>query len=602
MARPPGSVGRPQPGAPPPPAEQLIAMDHWKKMNTKLARQNLPEDELAWAENVQPIGANQWQATPGALAALTTLSGKTVSRLFPANIAGVDYIISFNTDGSAIQVNANTGVQTVIAAAATFSTAPDMTVFTSSRLLIADATSGYVTWDGTLFVKFGGLSPNINVTNGGSGYSAPPTVGFTGGSGSGATATAVMGGSGSAQFVVAVTLTNPGTGYKAGDVITVTFTGANTTPATATARIWPNIPGTTIAVFAGRVWIANGRVLNFTGTAGFDDTATANAAGSTTIADNDLPHQITALRALNNYLYIFGDQSIRQIGSITVSSSITQFTTLTLASDIGTSFMMSIQSYNRLVLFANKNGVYGIFGATVQKLSDDLDGIFKLIDFSLAPSSALNDFHTNSLLNAGGSIHCYMLLVKYMDPLQGTRQLLLCYQTNQWFLVSQGALIAITSAALLSTTQWEPFGSIGADITNLLQDATVAVPILLKTALTSHGELVRAKQAIKAGVAVTTDTAQNFNMLVETEQGRNSYPLAASSVINWVNNSGSIVQFQNNSLGNVIWVGGGFRFPYSSVDGYGKVLGVSVSGTVSNLSVNAVAIEYKQADLWGRVP
>src|SRR6202030_3671220 len=111
------------------------------------------------------------------------------------------------------------------------------------------------------------------------------------------------------------------------------------------------------------------RILTSTGPAGFDDINPANAAGSTTITDRDLAHSVFAIRNLNNFLYLFGDQSIKQIGSITVTSSITLFTILTLASDIGTSFLMTIQSYNRLVLFANKQGVYGIFGATVQKIS-----------------------------------------------------------------------------------------------------------------------------------------------------------------------------------------------------------------------------------------
>src|SRR5215469_523050 len=423
---------------------KLLKFDQFDKMNTKPARQNLPDEEAGWMENLQPIADNDLKAVPGAAAALTTVSGKTAARMFPANYGGNDYVIFFATDGTAVQINANSGAQIVIATAGTFSTTPDMTIYASQRILIMDPTAGYATWDGTLFVKQGGLSPNIVVTNGGSGYSAAPTVGFTGGSGSGATATAVMGGSGSAQFVIAVTLTNPGTGYKATDTVTVTFTGANTTPATATVVVWPFISGNTIDVFAGRVWTANGRVLSFTGTKGFDDVNPANAAGSTTITDADLAHSITALRARNNYLYIFGDQSLKQIGSITVSSSITLFTILTLASDIGTSFLMSIQSYNRLLLFANKQGVYGVFGASVQKVSDDLDGIFQAVDFTQAPSSALNDLN---------NIHCYLLLLKYNDPLSTPRSIIVVFQQNKWFVVSQGSLLAITSLPLGSTTQ-----------------------------------------------------------------------------------------------------------------------------------------------------
>src|SRR5229473_1341078 len=570
-------------------------------MNTKVARQNLPANQSSWMENLQPIAANDLQAVPGAAASIATLAGKTVAREFPANIGAVDYVIQFNTDGSCIAVNANTGAQTTVAAAATFSTTPDMTVFGSQRILIMDPTKGYATWDGTLFVGSGGISPNIVVTNGGSGYSAAPAVSFTGGAGGnagGATATAVMGGSGSAQFVASVTLTNPGTGNAAGAAITVIFTGANTTPATATVVVWPQVAGTTITIFAGRVWWASGRILNFTGTGTttgqtFDDINPADAAGSTTITDNDLVHSITALRALNNFLYIFGDQSIKQIGAITVSSSITLFTILTLSSDVGTSFLMSIQSYNRIVLIANKQGVYGIFGATVQKISDDLDGIFKLTDFSLLPSSALNDL---------SNIHCYLLLLKYNDPTLGARSIIVVFQQNKWFVVSQGALLSICSVPLASTTQVETFGSSGGDVTQLLANKAVAVPILLITSLTPHGNLVTAKKAVTSGIAVTTQTAQNLTMSLDTENGSNAYIFVAVSLITWVNNNGQIVQFLNSLSANFNFVTGGFKFPYQDTEGYGKFIGNTVQGSVLGLSINAIADEYNDADLWGTSP
>jgi hypothetical protein len=575
---------------------QIISLDRWKKMNTKLLRQNLPEDQLGWAENLQPIGENDWASVPGPGGSLGNVTGKIVQRLFAANVGATDYIIFFAIDGSCTAINHNNNAQTTIAGPGTFSK-PDMTVYASQRILIMDPTGGYATWDGTLFVKGGGVSPNIQVTNGGT-YAATPSVTITGGSGVGATAHAVMGGSGASQFVASVVLDTPGTGYKPGDVLTVNFTLAG--GATATARIWPQTTGNTIAVFQGRVWWAspdangNFRVLNFTGTQGYDDTATANAAGSTTLTDADLVHSITALRALNNYLYIFGDQSVRQIGNITVSSSVTLFTPLELASDIGTNFMMSVISYNRLVVFANKQGVYGIFGSTVQKMSDDLDGIFKLVNFTQEPSAALNDI---------SNIHSYLLLVKYQDPVRGLRSIVCTLQGTQWFVVSQGdAVAAITTLASGPTTQIETILSSGADVQRMLYDATIAVPMLFKTSLTAHGELIRAKQAIRAGVAVTTQGAQNFQVLIETENGTLQYQLAAASVVNWVNNAQGQVNWQNNTPAAVQFIGGGYRFPYTDVDGYGKVLGATISGTVLGFSINAVAIEYKDADIWGSKP
>jgi hypothetical protein len=200
------------------------------------------------------------------------------------------------------------------------------------------------------------------------------------------------------------------------------------------------------------------------------------------------------------------------------------------------------------------------------------------------------------------NIHCYVLLLKYLDPIAGSRSILVIFQKDKWFVVSQGSLLAICSIALASTTQVETIGSSGSDVTQLLENRAVAVPVTLITSLSSHGNLITAKKLVRSGIAVTTQTAQNLTMTVDTENGSNSYQFQASSVVNWVNNLGQIVQWQNNSLQNVNFITGGFRFPYTDTEGYGKFIGNTVTGTVLGLSINAIADEYTDADLWGTNP
>lgn len=73
----------------------------------------------------------------------------------------------------------------------------------------------------------------IEITNQGSGYTSAPTVGFTGGGGTGAAATATLGTGASAGKVVTITITNPGSGYTSAP--TVGFTGGAGSGAAATA-------------------------------------------------------------------------------------------------------------------------------------------------------------------------------------------------------------------------------------------------------------------------------------------------------------------------------------------------------------------------------
>ena len=116
----------------------------------------------------------------------------------------------------------------------------------STPTTVAGGTSGQIVcWDGhNQIPKPGGFGTDcrpssgsvgsVTLTNVGSGYSSAPTVSFSGGGGSGAQATAVLGSS-SGGAVTSVTLTNHGTGYTTQP--TVTITGVGGSGATAIANL-----------------------------------------------------------------------------------------------------------------------------------------------------------------------------------------------------------------------------------------------------------------------------------------------------------------------------------------------------------------------------
>jgi hypothetical protein len=728
---------------PPPGAEQratskFIVFEQFEKLNTQSVRQALKENELAWLENLQPIAPNNLTVVPGPISpALTTLPASTVS-MFYADIGGVDYLFDFASDGSASSVNIATGFVNQFATAGTFSTSPDLTTWQASRVLINDSIAGYCTFDGTVFVHQGGVSPVFNISNGGSGYSSPPPVTISGGSGTGATATATI----VNGVVVGIVLTSPGTGYQVGDTLTVSFgtgvgsgaaghvtmpgfpvssvtinnrglfqtnpantpgnysfvfaggggtgaagfanvifngpgptvytvdgvaltaggsgytsppscnitfgggqpptfnvflgtsgvasivrdaggsgyvaaptvsivggggsgatahatisggsvnalildtvgSGYTSTPsviigtgsgAAATGHVWPFIPkGTTLAVFQGRVWLAGGQLLQYTGTQGYDDFNAANASGSLVISDADLVHSITALRSLNNYLYIMGDQSVKQIGNISLNSAgnITLFTILTLSSDQGTIYPQSCASFNRVFMFANSNGIYGVFGSSVQKISDDMDGIFKLIDFSQGPQAAIVDMN---------NIHNIAFLVRYKDPLSTTRSIMLIFSGKKWFVGSQGNnLVAFATAPSAATGKTQLYGSSGTDITALFGDPTVAVSFKLQSSLTHHGNAVQRKKVIRAGFAVTLGTTGTVSMSVDTDEGSNSYTETLASGFR-------ALSYQTDNAGN-------------HIDGAGRYLGLTITGTLASFTATNATIEFQETNVGNR--
>jgi uncharacterized repeat protein (TIGR01451 family) len=83
-------------------------------------------------------------------------------------------------------------------------------------------------------VWIGGQLKGVSITNGGSGYTSPPTISFTGGGGTGATATAsVVGG-----VLTAITITSSGSGYTSSPTVVITPNGGGS-GAIATAAIIP---------------------------------------------------------------------------------------------------------------------------------------------------------------------------------------------------------------------------------------------------------------------------------------------------------------------------------------------------------------------------
>jgi hypothetical protein len=715
----------PPPGQAQRAASKYIVFEQFEKLNTQSVRQALSEKELAWLENLQPISGNNLTTVAAPGTSLTSISETIVSQFY-ANIGTVDYIVSFTSAGSGWATNIATAVSTRFAPPGTF-TNPDMTVWQSQVILINDPTAGYSAWNGTVFVRKGGVSPVLNlltagtnytsaptvtisggsgtgatatatigtpavvavnvinggsqygpaplvvfaggggtgaaataaidprgltsltltnsgkyivsagptniiftggggsgaagaiflgfpggafaevvsvaiqaagsgytsaptvtitggtifpgptgavatatctvgngavtsitVTAGGGGYTSAPTVSFTGGgSGSGATAASVIGGSG----VTALTLTSPGSGYLASDVLTVSITGGGGSGATATAHVWPFVTaGTTLAVFAGRVWLGSTRLLTWTGTQGYDDLNAANAAGALTLGDVDLTHAITALRNYNNYLFIMGDQSVKQIGNISVSGSATLFTILTLSSDQGTIYPLSCGSYNRVFMFANTNGIYAVLGSSVQKISDDLDGIFKLVDFTQEPQAALVDMN---------NIHNIAWLLRYKDPLSSERSIMVIFNGKKWFVANQGnSLVTIVATSTLASGIVTTYCSSGSDLTPMFGNPNIAVTFKIQSSLTHHGNAVQRKKVNHASVAVTGPTGGgSITVEVDTDNGVQTY------------------------TPNVV---SGFQFIGFGADGSGEYLGLTITGTLAGFTFTNAAQDYQE--------
>lgn len=249
---------------------QIFSFEDFGSLNTKANRPSIDDKEFAWNENWLPIGAGNlrtlWAEGPN----LYT-SAKTIIYNYPFNFGTDSYIAVFYSDGTADQVSNPSGniqqtgshfrvtpsvVTPISTIPGTFylpgvsTDLPQAVQWQAKYLVIVGSntnlTNGcYNIWDGTNLYGPGQLSPEVTLTNSGAPntYTSPPTFNAFGGSGSGASFSATL--DPTTGTIEKVTVTNPGSGYKAGDVVQLGVTGGGGNTA---AQAGPAVLSTTNGV------------------------------------------------------------------------------------------------------------------------------------------------------------------------------------------------------------------------------------------------------------------------------------------------------------------------------------------------------------------
>jgi hypothetical protein len=467
---------------------------------------------------------------------------------------------------------------------------------------------------------------SITLTNAGQGYTLPPTVTVSGGGASvGATAIAslvtfktgtvsvVMNTSGtgytnsanvtvtigdvtgwttratanaivSGGQITQILMSNPGAGYTSTSNVTVAISDSSGTPgsgATATGVI--NLDQIVdVATFSGRAWVAAGRTVYYSASGSYSD-FTSVSAGSLTLTDSTLHGNIKGLLSANNFLYIFGDDSINVFSDLRVTNTgVTLFTNTNVIASVGTKRIYAIFPYFRSVLFMNDYGIYALVGSTTSKISDQLDGIFPSIDFTKPVSAG------QVLLN---NILCAAFSFTYNDPILGARSIQAVFFEKKWFISSQGSLTYITSVPLSGLINL--YGTTDTDLYRLYSDNTGNVSSTIRTALMPMGDPIRTKQALKFGIEATLNNASTINVTVDSEAGSSPVYTLDNNVV-WYNNSITAIPWKNNSNNTIGWItSNGYALYKSDAQQYGKYLGLTITSNSAGFVYNTFEFEHE---------
>ena len=550
-------------------------------INTKANRTAIGPNEFAWIENIQPIGYANARAVPAQSNALVTQGGETFYACYSANISNTDYVFLFSTTGKAFQVKLSDYTVTTIGSAGTFGTSgATIAQWKNERIVIATPTKGIFTWDGTNLVSIGSIQ-SIKVTNGGSGYPASTTVTLGAPNQTGgvqATASPTISGG----VITGILVNEAGSGYTSAP--SVTITGSPGVNASATATVFSQ-NASSIATYSGRTWLGYQRDLFYSAVETYNDFGT-ETAGFVVFTDETLHSNITALQSANQYLYVFGVDSINVIGDVRLTTgtpAVTIFTNTNVSASIGTAFPDSIFPYYRSILFMNRYGMFALTGATTTKISDALDGIFPYIDFTLPINGG------QGLIN---NILCAVFQFTYNDPASSPRVIQAVFFEKKWFITSQGTGLVTLCGAPKSGV---PTVYIG-DATKLYQaygNTSANVSTTFKSALWPLNDPIRDKEALKFGVEATLTNAATINVTVDSEIG-SSPVYSLTNIITWYNNSGVVIPWVNGSSVTIDWLySGGYALYKSDAEQWGKYLGLTITSTTPGLTYNTLELEHE---------
>ena len=215
---------------------QPLACEHFQGVNTATTRPGVPDQQCYWIDGFIPLAPRNLRTLYGiGVYAYSATSPVTVVCFYFYNLGAAPYLVAFLSDGSAVQVNTVTNAVTRVLPIGTITNSSITNLGISQYgsqylLIVANQSNGYWIWDGTDLYSSGSLAPGVTLTNVGGGYVTAPIVTATGGFGSGATFIATI----NNGIVTNVTITNPGSGYHAGDTPALVFTGGNVNGSGAT--------------------------------------------------------------------------------------------------------------------------------------------------------------------------------------------------------------------------------------------------------------------------------------------------------------------------------------------------------------------------------
>lgn len=549
------SGARGRPAAPAGPAQSgvqsrdnpdLIVLGEWLGQNNQAAQTAIEDQEVWWSENLLPIGKGNLRALWGQGAVLATAAtGFTFNSMSGwASFAsgGTAHMIAFSTDGGGVDINLTTSTVTA--------------------------------WAADTFWVHATQSP----------YSLPiPVVQW------GSAGVAILAPKGMFAWDGAI-LTAPGA--AAPSWLT---NGASTNLYTATGvwkvksgeswegRLWYAIDGTAGSVYG---WSSPGNGADLTG-----------ALGSGTAVPTD-PFLISSIRALvqsGTFLFLVGDNSINALSSVNTAGSppVTTFTYANVDPEVGQAIAQAPIRMGRAITLFSEAGIFTLYGGAAQVSSDKIQTLFEAVNTTaLSPTMALTVLH---------GIKCVLTLVNATDVFGKTRNLLLGWTGQKWFVASQESNLTLIATSQIRSNSMA-YGTDGTSIRQLFAAASGTLTKRLTTKAYLGPTSLVIKQFTRTYLEASdiAGTGLSFSVVSKSERGSQSFQLApAPAILSWTNNAGNAIAWTNNASDAIAWAAPSFGVIGASIATWGQSMFLDLQTSSEDFSIQQLMIGYKSRQLLG---
>ena len=233
----------------------------------------------------------------------------------------------------------------------------------------------------------------------------------------------------------------------------------------------------TVAVFAGRAWLATGRTVVFTAA---NDYTTFVGGGSFTMTDGAFVGNITRLISAFEQLWIVGEGAVNALSNVQVVAGVVTFSNTNILSNLGTVFPIAVANMGRAISLVNGEGVYLLTGVSPQRISGKIDDLIGLGSTSAASAARATLESRPALLFTGASGTAFV------------------YCENDWFTIEGLSIVQVGSVLnrAFNPANYQAFASTATRIFPLFT-ATTGTVWTVQSKLYDLGRMVQSKQSYR---------------------------------------------------------------------------------------------------------